>query len=60
MSLPTALFRLPSRFRHGMLPRIFTCQHSQNAIDSENPAPLRNVPFIADRTVPINADIYTQ
>ena len=36
MSLPTALFRLPSRFRHRMLPRIFTCQHSQNAIDSEN------------------------
>lgn len=29
------------------------------AIDSENHAPLRNVPFIADRAMPISADIYS-
>ena len=35
-----------------------TVVRSQNSIDSEDPAQLRNVPFIADRTVPISADIY--
>jgi len=32
---------------------------SQNTINSENAAPLRSVPPIADRAVPISTDICT-